>query len=218
VKQVEMRPYLVADTHLLHSKFPPLETEAAKVEWDALVAALRENAEEYLKNRPDVPDQTTAFMKNIEDQSRLLDFIAGGLEFTTTEKQNLLEELDIRRRLDIIQAKLAHQLHVMELQDKIQKDVHDNFSDQQRRAYLQEQMRVIQKELGDGGVDSEDGVAKLRAKLDKAQLTKIAKEQADRELRRLSQVNPASGEYHVISTYVETLASHGTWLPRTTWT
>jgi ATP-dependent Lon protease len=206
-REVEMKPYLVADTSVIHSRLPVLRTEEEKIGWDAKVAALRENAEDYLRQRPDVPEQTANFMKNIEDQSRLLDFIAGGLEFTTSEKQNLLEELEVTQRLEVIQAKLAHQLHVMELQDKIQKDVHDTFTDQQRRAYLQEQIRAIQKELGDGNAESEDTITKLRAKLEKAQPNQIAKDQAEREMKRLSQVSPASGEFHIISTYVETIAS-----------
>ncbi len=207
VQQLEMRPYLVAETKPLINQLPQFANQKDRLKWDAGIAALRKNAEEYLKNRPDVPEQASIFMRNIEDPSRLVDFIAGGLEFTVTEKQNLLEELDVARRLEVVQAKLAYQLHVMALQDKIQKDVHETFTEQQRRAYLQEQMRVIQKELSEGGADSEDTVGKLRAKLEAGNPPKVAKEQAERELKRLSQINPASAEYHVISTYVENLAS-----------
>lgn len=195
-------PFLKADVEVLHST----KTEETP-QWQATVNTLRDTALQYLSHKQDVPDQISMLVRNLDDGGRLSDFIAGGLELSTKEKQEILEELNVVKRLRTVQAKVAHQLHVAELQEKIQKDVHEQFSDQQRRAYLQEQMKAIQKELGEGRGDSADGPTRLREKLAAANPPAVVLEQAERELKRLDGIPSGSPESGIITTYIETIAN-----------
>ncbi len=195
-------PYLKANVEVLHS--PP---QADTPSWQATVNTLRDTALQYLARKQDVPDQISVLVRNLDDGGKLTDFIAGGLELTTTEKQGILEELNVAKRIRTVQAKVAHQLHVAELQEKIQKDVHEQFSDQQRRAYLQEQLKAIHKELGDGKGESSDQPTRLREKLAAANPPAAVLEQAERELRRLDGIPSGSPEAGIITTYVETIAN-----------
>ncbi len=201
-KTLTLSPFVRAEVDHLHSS-PPPDTP----KWQASLGTLRDTALQLLSHRQDVPEQVGVFIRNLDDASRLTDFIAGGLDFSVEEKQALLAELDVSKRLRSVQAKAAHQLHIAELQDKIQKDVQDQFTDAQRRAYLHEQMKAIQKELGDSSAEGEDQVAKLREKLVTASPPQAVIEQADRELKRLSVIPSSSAEYSVITSYVEALAS-----------
>ena len=195
-------PYLQANVEVLHSA-PQADTPS----WQATVNTLRDTALQYLARKQDVPDQVSVLVRNLDDGGKLTDFIAGGLDLTTTEKQSILEELNVAKRIRTVQAKVAHHLHVAELQEKIQKDVHDQFSDQQRRAYLQEQLKAIQKELGDGKGESSDGPTRLREKLAAAKPPTAVMEQAERELKRLDGIPTGSPEAGIITTYVETIAN-----------
>ena len=195
-------PYMLANVEVLHTA-PHADTP----EWEATVNTLRDTALRYLSHKQDVPEQVSMLVRNLDDGGKLSDFIAGGLELTTTEKQSILEELNVSKRIRTVQAKVAHQLHVAELQEKIQKDVHDQFSDQQRRAYLQEQMKAIQKELGEGRGEATDFPTRLREKLAAAAPPPLVMEQAERELKRLDALSSASPEAGIITQYVETLAN-----------
>lgn len=195
-------PYLKADVEVLQSIPAPDSPE-----WEATVNTLRDTALRYLSHKQDVPDQVSTMVRNLDDGGKLSDFIAGGLELTAVEKQGILEELNVTKRIRTVQVKVAHHLHVAELQEKIQKDVHEQFSDQQRRAYLQEQMKAIQKELGEGKGEPGDLPTRLREKLAAANPPQVVLEQAERELKRLDAIPAGSPEAGVISSYVETIAN-----------
>ncbi len=195
-------PYLKAKVQKLTS-IEPLETP----EWAAEIASLRQSALALLEHKEDVPDQVGVFIRNLDDAGRLTDFIAGGLEIEMEDRQALLEELDIEKRVRLLQVKVASQLHIAELQDKIQKDVQSQFGEMQRRAWLSEQKKAIEKELGEGAGADADDLAKLRAKLTEAKLPATAREQADRELKRLNHIPAGSPEYSVIISYLETVAA-----------
>ncbi|MBP7951388.1 MAG: endopeptidase La [Verrucomicrobiales bacterium] len=201
-KPVATAPYIRSEVEELHSISPE-----STPEWLATVATLRDTAVDYLAHKQDVPDQVSMFVRNLDDGGRLADFIAGGLDFSVAEKQGLLEELDVVKRIRSVQSKVAHQLHVAELQDKIEKDVHDQFTDQQRRAYLHEQLKAIQKELGESSGETEDQVGQLRKKLAAAAPPAQVTAQAERELSRLAHMPQGSAEYSVVTSYVDTLAS-----------
>ncbi len=195
-------PYLKAKVQTL-SSIEPLETP----EWSAEIASLRQSALALLEHKEDVPDQVGVFIRNIDEAGRLTDFIAGGLDIELADRQSLLEELDIEKRVRLLQMKVASQLHIAELQDKIQKDVQSQFGEMQRRAWLSEQKKAIEKELGEGGGADADDLTKLRAKLVEAHLPKTAREQTDRELKRLNHIPAGSPEYSVIFSYLETIAA-----------
>jgi ATP-dependent Lon protease len=194
-------PYLRASVENLKSGITPKETN----EWTAAIAQLRESALQLIKHKDDVPDQVAVFLRNIDDPGRLADFIASGLELPAVEKQALLEQLNVHKRVKAVQLAVAKQLHIAELQAKIQKDVSASFGTMQRRAYLTEQLKAIQNELRDGEESPTTEVDRLRKKLDEAQLPQTAKDQAARELKRLDTVPPASAECAVIVTYLDTL-------------
>jgi ATP-dependent Lon protease len=193
-------PYLRAKVQKLTSA-EPIQTP----EWTAEIASLRQSALSLLEHKEDVPDQVSVFIRNIDDPGKLTDFIAGGIDMELDERQKLLEELDVEKRVKFLQVKVASQLHIAELQEKIQKDVQSQFGEMQRRAWLSEQKKAIEKELGEGDEDADD-LTKLKTKLDEAKLPKEARTQADRELKRLDHVPSGSPEASVIMTYLETLA------------
>lgn len=195
-------PYLKGKVQTLRSIEPPQTPE-----WTAEIASLRQSALSLLEHKEDVPDQVGVFIRNIEEPGRLTDFIAGGIDIELGARQSLLEELDIEKRVRTLQMEVASQLHIAELQDKIQKDVQSHFGEMQRRAWLSEQKKAIEKELGEGSGADGDDLDRLKAKLEEAKLPKAAREQADRELKRLNHIPSGSPEYSVIFSYLETLAA-----------
>jgi ATP-dependent Lon protease len=143
---------------------------------------------------------------NIEDPSRLADFIASSLPFlSTTDKQELLETPDVKTRLEKLNSSLAKELEVQQLRNKIQSEVQDSVQQSQRDYYLREQMKAIQKELGDQD-DTQKDIAELKEKIDNAGMTEEVKKDALKELGRLSRMNPAAADYSLTRNYVEWLA------------
>jgi ATP-dependent Lon protease len=195
-------PFIKAEVEVLASTKPPVDDK----EWQATVQQLRASAIRLTELTPEVPEQIRAIIQNIEDPGRLADLIAGSLNLDTTQELALLAELDTVKRVRTVLERVSAQLQIAQLQQKIQKDVASQFNDAQRRAYLREQVKAIQKELGEGEDTNDEQVADLRKRLEEAQPPKEVMEQADRELRRLGRLHPASPEFSVIVTYVETLA------------
>jgi len=150
---------------------------------DALVASVRQQANRVIELSPNTPDEAAQVLNSITNPSALADFLAANLQADTAEKQRLLEELDVEKRLRMIAARLATQLDVLELQSKIQSQVKENIDKSQRRYYLQEQMKAIRKELGDSDSTGAGGeIEQLRTKLDAAKLPENVMKEANREL------------------------------------
>src|SRR2546422_2078017 len=174
---------------------------------DALVASVRAQANRVIELSPNTPDEATQVLNTITSPSALADFLAANLQTDVAEKQAMLEELDVEKRLRMVAARLATQLDILELQSKIQKQVTENIDKSQRRFYLQEQLKAIRKELGEGG---EKGVAseadELRKKLEAANPPEPVMKEALRELSRLEGIPSASPEYGVIRTYLQILS------------
>jgi ATP-dependent Lon protease len=171
---------------------------------DALIASVRQQANRVIELSPNTPDEAAQVLNSITNPSALADFLAANLQADTAEKQRVLEELDVEKRLRIIAARLATQLDVLELQNKIQSQVKENIDKSQRRYYLQEQLKAIRKELGEsepGGGGGE--VETLRTKLEAAKLPENVMKESTRELNRLESVPSASPEYGVIRTWLQ---------------
>ena len=170
---------------------------------DALVASVRQQANRVIELSPNTPDEAAQVLNSITNPSALADFLAANLQADTAEKQRLLEELDVEKRLRLIAARLATQLDVLELQSKIQSQVKENIDKSQRRYYLQEQMKAIRKELGEGEPGGASEIESLRAKLQAANLPEPVMKEAMRELARLEAIPSASPEYGVIRTWLQ---------------
>src|SRR3954468_7425540 len=170
---------------------------------DALVNSVRQQANRVIELSPNTPDEAAQVLNSITNPSALADFLAANLQADTAEKQRLLEELDVEKRLRLIAARLATQLDVLELQSKIQSQVKENIDKSQRRYYLQEQMKAIRKELGDAEGTGGGEIEQLRQKLEAARLPENIMKEAERELGRLEAIPSASPEYGVIRTYLQ---------------
>ena len=199
-KIIATAPYLRGEVELLNSKLPP-----STKEWEATFRNLRDSAAKLLELTPDVPEQARAAVLSIEDPEQLADFLAPNLNVETAQKQAILEELDVEKRLATVQTAISAQLEIAQIQQKLQQDVQSQFSDAQRRAYLREQMKAIQRELGEEA-GATDQIERLRKRLEEAKPPDDVLAQADRELKRLDVIPPASPEYSVIVSYVETIA------------
>lgn len=200
-KITQTSPFLRAEVDLLDSKLP-VHTK----EWEAEFRNLRDSAVKLFELSPDIPEQARASVLSIEEAEPLVDFLAPLLNIDPAHRQALLEELDVEKRLRAVQTSISGQLEIAEIQQRLQKDVQSQFSEAQRRAYLREQMKAIQRELGEGGSGTDEQSTKLRKKLEEAKPPAEVFAHADRELKRLEVIPPASPEYSVIVTYVETIA------------
>ncbi len=178
---------------------------------DALMASVRQQANRVIELSPNTPDEAAQVLNSITTGSALADFLAANLPIEKgdiAEKERMLEELDVEGRLRLIAGRLAAQLDVLELQNKIQSQVKENIDKSQRRYYLQEQIKAIRKELGDqdaGGAGGSE-VDTLRGRLEAAQLPEAVMKEATRELNRLDSIPSASPEYGVIRTYLQILS------------
>jgi ATP-dependent Lon protease len=196
-------PFIRAEVEVLPSTLPA--AGADDKQWQATVQQLRDSALNLIELMPDIPEQAGNVVRNIEDPGRLADLLANSLNLDPAQKQDLLEELDVEKRVRAVLLRVSAQLEIARLQQKIQKDVASQISDGQRRGFLREQLKAIQKELGEGE-GTEEQAAELRKRLEEAAPPKDVMDQAERELRRLGNLHPASPEYSVIVSYIETLA------------
>src|SRR5581483_11711920 len=164
-KTLLTHPFIRAEVEPLASEAPPADDQA----WQASVRALRDNAIKLIELTPDAPSEAKVLLMNIEDPGLLADFLAGNVSLDAAQKQDLLEETSVEKRVRAVQLRVSAQLEIAQLQQKIQKDVASQFSDAQRRAYLREQVRAIQKELGEDEGGSQGQVDELRKRLQEAQ-------------------------------------------------
>jgi ATP-dependent Lon protease len=202
-KIVQEQPYALAEIELLSSlALPPAEDR----EWAARVNHLRASAAKLVELTPDAPEEMRLAILNVEDPGDLADFVAAGLNMQLAQRQEILEELDVPSRVRLVQQRVSAQLEILEIQHKLQKDVSSKFTDLQRRAYLREQIKAIQKELGEGEEDVEQQIEQLRKRLEETNPPVTVLQAAERELKRLKYVPPASAEFSVIVSYLETLA------------
>src|SRR5256714_385746 len=200
-KIVSTSPFLRAEVDLPESILPP-----ASKEWEATFRNLRDSAARLFELAPDAPEQARLMILNIENPEKLADFLAPNLNVDVAQKQALLEELDVEKRVRTIQKQISAQLEIAEIQQKLQKDVASQFSDAQRRAYLRSQIKAIQRELGEAEGGGEEQAQQLRARLEEAKPPEEVMKQAERELKRLDFIPPASPEFSVIVSYIEIIA------------
>ncbi|HUF24804.1 MAG TPA: endopeptidase La [Vicinamibacterales bacterium] len=200
---VSARPFLRAEV----SEAKEVLLEADAIEIDALQRNIRSNFQQVVQLSPVLSDDLQSLAMNITDPGRLADFIASSLGTITTQtKEEVLETLDIRARMDALNRLLIKELEVLELGSKIQSQVQSEVGKNQREYFLREQMKAIQKELGEGD-DQAREIEELREKIETAGMPEEAKKDALRELDRLSKMPAAAAEYTVSRTYIDWLVA-----------
>jgi ATP-dependent Lon protease len=202
----QAEPYMVGRAKPLQDIIP----KEKQADFDALVRSVTTLFQQVVQLSPTLSDDLQTVVMNIDDPGRLTDFIAANLpSLSSTEKQELLESLDLKVRLERLNRQLMREVEVLQLRSKIQSDVQDQVTQSQREYYLREQMKAIQKELGEA--DEQQEIEELRKKIEAAGMTEEAKKEGLRELGRLAKMSPAAADYHVTRTYLE-------WLVALPWT
>ena len=195
---VTEEPYLVARIEAM----PDVIEQSTELE--ALTRNVQSTFSEIIEAIPYLPEELQLAVANLDDPSALSHLISGALRISTEEKQELLEAVDVTRRLRRLSEILARELEVVQLGSKIQSQVESEIDKGQREYFLRQQLKAIQEELGEGD-EQQAEVNELRQRLEEAGLPEEAKQQAERELGRLEKLPPIAAEYGVIRTYLEWL-------------
>jgi len=203
IEMVSDDPFLFAQ---IETRDDSTETDP---ELDALVHTAKQSAYRVFDLSPNMPEEARIVLDNIDTPGGVADFLAANLSVGLTNRQELLETFDMAERLRKINTVLTEQVELLELSHKIQTRVREQIDESQREYYLQEQLKAIQKELGQADGRSAE-IARLKDRIDKAKMTKAARTEAERELNRLGRIPQASPEYSVALDYI-------TWLCDLPW-
>ena len=195
---VAEQPYMVARI----AELPDISEPSPELE--ALSRNVQRTFSEIVEQIPYLPEELRLAVANIEDPAALGHLIAGSLRISTEEKQRLLEEVDVAKRLRHLSQILARELEVVQLGTQIQTQVQSEIDKGQREFFLRQQLKAIQSELGEED-EQQAEVNELRERVDAAALPEHARKAADRELSRLAKLPPAAAEHGVIRTYLEWL-------------
>ena len=195
---VSEQPYLVARIE----EMP--DVIEASTELEALTRNVQGTFSEIIEAIPYLPEELQLAVANLDEPSALSHLIAGALRISTEEKQELLETVDVTKRLRRLSEILTRELEVVQLGSKIQSQVESEIDKGQREYFLRQQMKAIQDELGEAD-EQQAEINELRERIEQAGLPEEAKKAADRELSRLEKLPPVAAEYGVIRTYLEWL-------------
>jgi len=173
---------------------------------EALTRSITDEFEKYVKLNKNVPDEALGSIADVEDPSRLADTIAGHLGVKLSEKQGLLEELNVEKRLEKIYGLMQGEMSVLKVEKKIKSRVKTQMEKTQREYYLNEQMKAIQRELGEGE-DGRDEAGEYEQRIADTQLSDEARDKAEAELKKLKQMAPMSAEATVVRNYLDWMLS-----------
>jgi ATP-dependent Lon protease len=197
----QFHPYMRA----LVTPYPEVEAEKSP-EIEALQRNVTTLFQQIVSSSPTLSDELQTVAMNIDEPGRLVDFISSSLpSLPTRDKQEILETSDVQVRLRTVNRHLTKELEVTQLRNKIQSEVQDQVQQSQREYYLREQMKAIQKELGEQDETQRD-VEELRQKIEAAGMPEEVKKEALKELSRLARVSPMAADYSVTRNYIEWLA------------
>jgi ATP-dependent Lon protease len=197
----QLAPYMRARIDSVPESVPPKNSELEALQRNVLTLF-----QQIVAGSPTLSDELSTVAMNIEEAGRLVDFIASSLpSLSTPDKQDTLETTDVRVRLEKINSHLVKELEVQQLRNKIQSEVQDRVQQTQREYYLREQMKAIQKELGEQDEGQRD-TEELRQKIENAGMPDEVKKEALKELGRLSRMSPMAADYSVTRNYIEWLA------------
>ena len=196
----QLSPYMKATVAIVHEVVPELNSEIEALQRNILTLF-----QQIVAGSPTLSDELSTVAMNIEEPGRLVDFVASSLpSLSTRDKQDVLETYDVRSRLDKINQHLAKELEVQQLRNKIQSEVQDRVQQTQREYYLREQLKAIQKELGEQDDTTRD-VEDFKEKIEQSGMPEEVKKEAMKELNRLSRMSPMAADYSVTRNYLEWL-------------
>ncbi|CAN5776946.1 endopeptidase La [soil metagenome] len=197
---VESEPFILARVELV------AEEPASGLEVQALVRSVQGQIEQYVQSGAPVPPEAAVAARNITEPGLLADMVAYSPDMSTEQRQELLETIDVHERLKLVSSFLARQVEILELKGKIQSEVKSEMDKTQREYILREQLKAIQRELGEEDPQQAE-VNELRDKVEQAGMPEEIKARAIKEVDRMSRIPSASPEVGVIRTYVDWLIS-----------
>ena len=196
----QLAPFMKATVTTISEVTPPKSAEVEALQRNILTLF-----QQIVSGSPTLSDELSTVAMNIEEPGRLVDFVASSLpSLSTRDKQEILETPDVYLRLDKINQHLAKELEVQQLRNKIQSEVQDRVQQTQREYYLREQMKAIQKELGEQDETTRDA-EDFKEKIEQSGMPDEAKKEALKELARLSRMSPMAADYSVTRNYLEWL-------------
>ena len=196
-EMVQNEPYYKAKVKDLKEVKP----EKKDQEFSALVSSVKDLALRIIDESPNIPSEASIAIKNIKNTSFVINFVASNMNISLSEKQSLLEEVDLKKRAINVLELLTKELQLLEMKNKIQSKVQTDLDKQQREYYLNQQMKAIQEELGGSGSQKE--IDEMRSLGDKKKWSKEIENAFDKELRKLQRMNPSMSDYAVQRSYIE---------------
>jgi len=195
---LEGYPFAVARVELIDA------TDKIDADIEGRAHSVKERAVEILQLLPQVPEEMVAALQAVEGPAQLADFIAGLMDISAEEKQALLETFDLKARLDKLLDLLSHRIEVLKVSREIDERTRESIGDTNRKHLLREQMRTIQKELGEGDENAAE-IAELEQAIGAAHMPEEVEKQARKELKRLARMPDGAGEYSMIRAYLDWL-------------
>ncbi|MEM1350256.1 MAG: LON peptidase substrate-binding domain-containing protein, partial [Myxococcota bacterium] len=206
IELLEMKqkdPFFVGEFEVLQEPDPEA-LGAEQVEVEALFMNLKSTAKQVVKFLPEMPKEASQMVDGVDNPGQLCDFVAANMDISTEEKQTILETVGLKDRLKTVVTLLARQLEVLRVSDKIQSQIKEEIDKNQREYYLRQQLKAIKEQLGE--LDGEGGdLDEIASALEQKDLPDEVSEVIRKQLNRLRMMQPASSEYGVTRTYVETL-------------
>jgi len=198
-KIISHKKYIIADVEYLDDK------KSRSIEIKALTREILGNLKILSENNPLFTEEMKLTMLNVDEPGKIADFVTSILNVEKEEYQEILETLDIRKRLEKVLTLLNKEMEVMHVQKKIQNQIHEKIDKQQREYFLREQLKAIRQELGMDEDDQSREAREMRKKIKDLKITGEVKETLDSEIEKFEIMDPASSEYTVARTYIDTV-------------
>jgi ATP-dependent Lon protease len=204
--RVKITEFIANDNFFEASAEYLTETPGDRDTVEALLRSVAEEFEKYAKVKKNIPEEALAAVSETRDSARLADLVSGHLGIEVDQKQGLLETLDVGERLEKVYGLMQGEMSVLQVEKKIKSRVKTQMERTQREYYLNEQMKAIQKELGDGE-DGQNELLELTEKVRETKLSKEARDKAEAELKKLKTMSPMSAEATVVRNYLDWMLS-----------
>ena len=196
-KMMQNDPYFKAKI----TELKEIKTDSKDEEFSALVASVKDLSLKIIDLSPNIPSEAAIAIKNIKNNSFIINFVSSNMNINLSEKQFLLEEIDLKKRAISALELLTKQLQMQEMKNKIQSKVQTDLDQQQKEYFLNQQMKAIQEELGDNGSLKE--IEEIRAQASKKKWNKEIENAFEKELKKLQRMNPSMSDYAVQRSYIE---------------